>query len=145
MLIILDTNVVSELMQPQPSSVVLKWISQARKENHQFRITTITLAELLYGIELLPEGKRRASLLAGAESMFDKVFAGRILLFDEQAARAFSRISAARRLRGRPISEFDAQIAAIALSLGAVLVTRNTADFEGCGVRLLNPWQALET
>lgn len=138
---ILDTNVVSELMQSEPSSAVLKWLSQSRKEDLQFHITTITMAELLYGVELLSHGKRRTSLLNGAETMFARVFAGHILSFDEEAARAFSKISAARRLRGRPMAEFDAQIAAIAHSRGAILATRDTADFEGCGVRLVNPWQ----
>jgi hypothetical protein len=138
---ILDTNVVSEIMQPEPSTAVLKWLSQRKNEEIEFRITTITVAELLYGVELLPHGKRRASLLTGAETMFARVFAGHIVSFDEEAARAFSKISAARRLRGRPIAEFDAQIAAIARSRGATLATRNTGDFEGCGLRLVNPWQ----
>jgi toxin FitB len=137
---ILDTNVVSEIMQLEPSSVVLKWLSQKRKEGAELRITTITVAELLYGVELLPRGKRRASLLTGCETMFSRVFAGRILPFDEEAARAFPEIAAGRRGQGGPIAEFDAQIAAIARSRGAVLATRNTIDFEGCGVRLVNPW-----
>jgi predicted nucleic acid-binding protein len=82
----------------------------------------------------------RASLLTGCETMFSRVFAGRILPFSEEAARAFSQIAAERRLQGRPIAEFDAQIAAIARSRGAILATRNTTDFEGCAVRLVNPW-----
>lgn len=94
----------------------------------------------MYGIELLPHGKRRTSLRTGAETMFVRVFAGHILSFDEEAARAFSSISAARRQQGRPIAEFDAQIASIARSRDATLATRNTGDFEGCGVRLVNPW-----
>jgi toxin FitB len=137
----LDTNVISEIMQMEPSSVVLKWLSQKGREDGELHITTITVAELLYGVELLPQGKRRVSLLTGCETMFSRVFAGRILSFDEEAARAFSKIAAQRRLRGRPIAEFDAQIAAIARSRAAILATRNTADFEGCGVRLVNPWQ----
>lgn len=141
MITILDTNVVSELMQPEPSPAVLKWLSHKRKEDGEVHITTITVAELLYGVELLPQGKRRASLVAGAETMFDRVFAGRIIAFDEEAARAFAKIAAVRRALGRPITEFDAQIAAIARSRGAILATRNTADFEDCGVRLVNPWQ----
>jgi hypothetical protein len=85
---------------------------------------------------------RRAALLAGADRMFGKVFSGRILPFDEEAARAFPEIAARRRAQGRPIAEFDAQIAAIARSRRATLATRSTADFDGCGVRLANPWQA---
>jgi predicted nucleic acid-binding protein len=104
-------------------------------------ITVITVAEILYGVELLPRGKRRDNLLLDAEAMFREDFARRILAFDEQAARAFSTIAATRRGRGRPIPTLDAQIVAIALVNGADLATRNTADFEGCGVRLVNPWE----
>ena len=136
---ILDTNVVSEPMQPSPSTTVTAWWTQQLPG--ALFITTITVAEILYGIELLPRGKRRAALLAGAELMFGKVLTGRILPFDEDAARAFPAIAARRRAQGRPITDLDAQIAAIARSRNAVLATRNTADFEGCGVRLVNPWQ----
>jgi toxin FitB len=138
-MLILDTNVVSETMLPEPSPRVQAWWSQQAKGG-ELHITTITVAEILLGIELLPQGKRRASLLAGAERMFVRVFAGRILSFDEDAARAFAQVAAGRRGKGRPIAEFDAQIAAIARSRGAALATRNTADFEDCGVRLVNPW-----
>jgi predicted nucleic acid-binding protein len=102
--------------------------------------TTITLAEIFYGIELLPVGKRRTALQAGAQTLFSKVFANRIFTFDVNAAHAFSRIAADRRKRGRPMAELDAQIAAIAQVHDATLATRNTADFEGCGIRLANPW-----
>jgi predicted nucleic acid-binding protein len=135
---ILDTNVISEPMQPSPSATVLDW--WARQQSSALFITTVTVAEILYGIELLPQGKRRAALLAGAERMFDKVLAGRILPFDEDAARAFPEIAVRRRSQGRPLGALDAQIAAIARSRDAILATRNTADFEGCGVRLVNPW-----
>jgi hypothetical protein len=135
---ILDTNVVSEPMRLSPSAVVLSWWS--RQQPGAPFITTVTVAESLFGIELLPHGKRRAALLAGAEQMFGKVLAGRILPFDEDAARAFPEIAIRRRAQGRPITDLDAQIAAIASSRGAHLATRNTADFEGYGVRLVNPW-----
>jgi predicted nucleic acid-binding protein len=137
---ILDTNVVSEPMLALPSAVVQTWWSQ--QQPGTLFITAVTVAEVLYGIELLPHGKRRAALLAGAELMFGKVLAGRILPFDEDAARAFAAIAASRRAQGRPITDLDAQIAAIARSRGATLATRNTADFEGCGIRLVNPWLA---
>ncbi|MFZ0773213.1 MAG: type II toxin-antitoxin system VapC family toxin [Candidatus Sulfotelmatobacter sp.] len=136
---ILDTNVISEPMQPSPSASVLTWWSQ--QQPGALFITTVTVAEILYGIELLPHGKRRAALLAGAERMFGKVLAGRILPFDEDAARAFPEIAIRRRAQGRPIADLDAQIAAIARSRDAILATRNTPDFEGCGIRLVNPWQ----
>jgi toxin FitB len=135
---ILDTNVISEPMQPSPSATVLAWLAQ--QPSGALFTTTVTVAEILYGIELLPHGKRRAALLAGAERMLSKVLVGRILSFNEEAARAFPEIAARRRTQGRPISDLDAQIAAIARSRNAILATRNTADFEGCGLRLVNPW-----
>jgi predicted nucleic acid-binding protein len=137
-MLILDTNVISETMQAAPSQRVSEWLAQ--QQSAELFTTTISMAEILYGIELLPPGKRRAALLAGADRMFGKVLFGRILPFDEEAARAFAQIAAARRAQGRPIAEFDAQIAAIARSRRAVLASRNAADFEGCGVRLANPW-----
>lgn len=137
---ILDTNVISEAMQPEPSSRVIEWWSRQGARDELFFTTTINVAEILYGIALLTKGKRHDKLLAEAEAMFAEDFAGRILPFDEQAARAFAEVAAGRRERGRPIAEFDAEIAAIALSRRAILATRNIADFEGCGVRLVNPW-----
>jgi len=100
----------------------------------------IVVAEILHGIEVLPDGKSKDELLAGAERLFKVVLASRILPFDEQAAWQFSSIAAARRSRGMPIAELDAQIAAIAQIHGATLATRNTSDFEHCGVGLINPW-----
>jgi toxin FitB len=135
---ILDTNVVSEPMLALPSAVVQTW--WARQQPRTLFIAAVTVAEVLYGIELLPQGKRRVALLAGAELMFGRVLAGRILSFDADAARAFAAIAANRRRQGRPIADLDAQIAAIARSRGAILATRNTADFEDCGIRLVNPW-----
>jgi predicted nucleic acid-binding protein len=136
---ILDTNVVSEVMASSPSVVALGWISNRRATDDLFT-TTITVAEVLYGIELLAPGKRRDKLSGEAEAMFSQDFAGRILQFDEQAARSFAQIASCRRKAGRPITEFAAQIAAIASVHGAALATRNTGDFEGCGIRLINPW-----
>lgn len=136
---ILDTNVLSEAMASAPSERVFAWMSNRRRADTVF-ITTITMAEILYGIEILAPGKRRDKLSAQAEGMFTEDFAGRILIFDEQAARAFSQIAAERRAQGRPIAEMDAQIAAIVRVHGALLATRNTADFEGCGIQLANPW-----
>jgi toxin FitB len=139
MSILLDTNVVSELMRPVSSPAVLKWMSK-QPALHLYT-SSITVAEILYGIEVLPQGHRRRELLEGAERMLTQVFAGRILVFDEPAARSFSQIAAVRRRHGRPIAEMDAQIAAIASVHDALLATRNTSDFEDCGVRLINPWE----
>jgi toxin FitB len=141
-MLILDTNVISETMVAAPYPAVLEWWS--RQQSAELFSTTVTIAEILYGIRLLPQGKRRATLLAGADRMFGNVLSGRILPFDEEAARAFAEIAAARRAQGRPIAEFDAQIAAITRSRRATLATRNTEDFEGCGMRLENPWQPVE-
>jgi len=136
--IILDTNVVSELMRPAPTPAISRSLSKYSAE--ELHSTSISLAEILYGVELLPAGKRKSELLAGADKLFRVVLGGRILPFDEQAAQAFSGIAAGRRVRGRPISELDAQIAAIAFVHDGTLVTRNIADFEGCGIHLVNPW-----
>lgn len=136
---ILDTNVLSEIMAATPSEAALKWV-RTRRLGDKVVITAITVAEILYGVELLAAGKRRDKLSTDAEAMFTEDFAGEILMFDEHAARSFSRIAATRRKAGRPIAEMDAQIAAIAHVHGATLATRNTADFQGCGIRLANPW-----
>src|ERR1700688_320702 len=127
-MLILDTNVISEIMQPSPSPRVLDWWSQ--QQTGELFTSTVSEAEILYGIELLPKGKRRERMLAEAEAMFNEDFAGRILPFDQEAARGFAEIAAGRRTLGRPIAEFDAQIAAIARTHRAVLATRNTIDFE---------------
>ncbi len=137
-MIVLDTNVVSELMRPLPSAAVVRWISQHSAD--EIYSSTVVLAEVLYGIEILPAGRRRSDLLAGADKMFTVVLSGRILSFDEQSARVFAQIASTRRRKGRPMAELDAQIAAIASVHSASLATRNTGDFEGCGIRLFNPW-----
>jgi predicted nucleic acid-binding protein len=136
-MIVVDTNVISEAMSPTPDAKVSAWLMQPAS---QFFTTSVSLAEILYGIELLPAGKRRTGLLTAAETMFARLFAGRILTFDDQSARAFAPIAADRRSRGRPITLFDAQIAAIARANGAALATRNPADFDGGGLRLIDLW-----
>jgi predicted nucleic acid-binding protein len=137
-MILLDTNVVSELMRGEPSPQVVAWIEERPRSG--LGITAITQAEMLYGIELLPKGKRKQGLLTAAQAMFSEDFRGRIFPFNSDAAHAFAKISALRQTHGKPISQLDAQIAAIVHSLGAELATRNVTDFEGCGIKLLNPW-----
>jgi predicted nucleic acid-binding protein len=139
-MIVLDTNVLSEVMSVSPEVAVGQWL--ARQSSERLFTTSVSMAEILQGIELLPQGKRRAGLLMAAEAMFSGLFPGRVLPFHEDAARAFAPIAANRRTHGRPISLFDAQIAAIARSYGATLATRDTADFEDCDIRLINPWLA---
>ena len=137
-MIVLDTNVISELMKAKPEPAVFAWVSRQPPED--LFISTISMAEILYGIELLPKGKRRDGLLLEAEATFARHFAARILAFDEHAARVFGSIVAARRIRGRPIGIADGQIAAIVRCHQASLATRDTGDFEGSGVQLINPW-----
>ena len=138
-MIVLDTNVCSEVVKPAPSAAVLLWL---RAQDRAAFITAITAAEVLYGVESLPHGKRRAQLLDAAEKMLKGEYENRILSFDERAARLYAPIRAAREAAGRPISDLDAMIAAIARSHGAPVATRNIADFEGCGIRTINPWSA---
>jgi predicted nucleic acid-binding protein len=137
-MIILDTNVLSELMRPEPSPRVVAWV--AKQPATELFTTSITEAEVFYGIELLTKGKRREGLLAAAEAMFAEDLAGRIFGFESDAARVFSKIAAHRRALGRPIRHADAQIAAIVQVRGAKLATRNVADFADCGLDVVDPW-----
>ncbi|MGB9072992.1 MAG: type II toxin-antitoxin system VapC family toxin [Terriglobales bacterium] len=137
-MIILDTNVLSELMRPEPSPRVVAWV--AKQPATELFTTSITEAEVFYGIELLTKGKRREGLLAAAEAMFAEDLAGRIFGFESAAARVFSKIAAHRRALGRPVSHADAQIAAIVQVRGAKLATRNVADFADCGLDVVDPW-----
>ena len=138
-MIVLDTNVLSEMMRPEPDSTVAAWIS-ARPASSLFT-TTVTQAEILYGLRLLPLGRRRAGLETAASEMFATDFAGRVLPFDQAAAQAYAEIAVTRHRSGRPITQFDAQIAAIARSRDAGVATRNVADFEDCGIGVIDPWQ----
>ena len=139
-MILLDTNILSELMRPTPEAAVEKWL--ADQPAASVFVCAITEAELRYGLALMPPGKRRSALVAEIEDMLGEEFSGRILPFDSPAAVAFAEIAAERRQTGRPISQADAQIAAIARSRGAALATRNVPDFEGCGVEIINPWSS---
>jgi len=137
-MIILDTNVLAELMRPKPSPRVAAWV--AKQPAAELFTTAITEAEIFYGIELLSRSKRREGLLVAAEAVFAEDLAGRILAFESDAARVFSRIAAHLRALGKPVSHADAQIAAIARVRGAKLATRNVADFEDCGLDIVDPW-----
>lgn len=135
-LIVLDTNVLSELLRVRPDPAVVQWVATQPPE--RLRVTTVTQAEMLYGAHLL-HNHRRQLLLATVGDLFVG-FSSRSLAFDAAAAEVYARIAARRRSRGRPISQFDGQIAAIALVADAQLATRNTADFEDCGLTIINPW-----
>ena len=138
-MILLDTNVVSELIRPTPDPRVETWLS--RQIASTIFLSVISEAELRYGVALLPMGRRRDRLTAEIENMLQEDFAGRLLPFDREAARAYAEIGVARRVAGLPIHHADCQIAAIARSRNAGIATRNVKDFEGCGIDVVNPWQ----
>ena len=137
-MIVLDTNVVSDLMLPLPTVRVIEWV--AEQAATRLYLSAISEAELRYGVEILPSGQRRERLLAEIEGMLRDDFEGRILPFDSYSAREYAVIAAARRAAGRPINNADCQIAAIARSHRASVATRDVKDFEGCGIEVINPW-----
>ena len=138
-MIVLDTNVVSELMRPAPDAGVRTWL--AAQDPLLLAITTITIAEIQRGIVRLPNGARRRSLEQRFGAFVEEAFSGRVLPFDRDAAFACGAVSAARERKGLHADIVDMMIAAIARCAGASLATRNTSDFEECGVALANPWQ----
>ncbi len=138
-MILLDTNVLSELMRPQPEEKVLRWM--AHQPAAALYVSTISYAEILFGIGIMPEGRRRRALAEQAEAMFREDFAGRMLSFDPAAAPAYAALAAQRRQAGNPIPPVDGMIAAIAAAHGASVATRDR-DLAGCGVPVINPWAA---
>src|SRR5271167_2745663 len=139
-MIVLDTNVLSEALRPVPEPSVLDWLKNQPRAS--LFITTVTRGEILYGIRLLVDGKRRRALWDAARKIFDADFADQVLSFDSDAADMYAEIAASRRTAGKPISQLDAMIAAVARSRGASLATRNVHDFEECGVDVIKPWIA---
>ncbi len=137
-MILLDTNVVSEAMRQEPSAKVLNWLD--RHSDGRLLISSITIAEICYGLRILPVGSRRHTLETKFEQFVAQGFAGRILSFDETAAHAYAETMGVRKENGRPMSVPDAQIAAIAQIHRLALATRNCADFEDCGIKLINPF-----
>ena len=140
--VLLDTNVLSELMRAQPAPAVLAWFDARHAERAPLLTSSITQAEVLLGIALLPAGRRRNQLAVAAAGLYDADFGvGACLPFDAAAAADYAVLVAARTAQRRPISTEDGQIAAIALSRGLVLATRNGRDFEGiAGLTVQNPW-----
>jgi hypothetical protein len=137
-MLLLDTNVISELMKSQPEPRVLDWFDRCAAL--PLFTSAVSEAELWAGVALLPEGKRRQNLSRAVAAMLVEDFAGRSLVFDSAAARRYSDIFAARRGAGRPITQADCQIAAIAVANNLKLVTRNSSDFDNCGIDVINPW-----
>ena len=137
-MVVLDTNVVSELMRDDPHADVLLWLDD--RATRELFVTAITEAEIRTGIAFLPEGRRRRGIAEAADRAFGGLFAGRVLPFDSPAARAYAEIAAARRVAGRPVSQADGQIAAIARSRGMAVATRNIGDFDDIGIEIIDPW-----
>ena len=140
MAILLDTNVISETFKPQPEVKVASWLASIPID--QLFVSSITKAELLYGLALLPDGKRKEALATVIEEFLERWVANPIESFDERDAVAYARISAHRRKIGHKIRELDAQIASIAMTRGFAVATRNVWDFEDCGLTVINPWDA---
>jgi predicted nucleic acid-binding protein len=138
-LIVVDTNVISELTRHVPAPEVVSWLDSQTAD--EVATTAITAAELLYGVERLPDGRRKTELEAAVHGLLSDDFQGRILAFDEPAAGRYAEIVSRRERLGRTIGVADAQIAAICRAIGATLATRNTDDFEETGIELINPWK----
>lgn len=136
--VVLDTNVLSEVLRVAPSPVVMEWL--AVQPARSLFVSTVTEAEMLLAARLLPVGKRRQVLEQKLELLFGQRFANRLLVFDEGAARHYADLVAVRRRAGRPVQQFDGQIAAIALANDMRVATRNVDDFTGYGLSLENPW-----
>jgi predicted nucleic acid-binding protein len=136
--ILLDTNVVSEFMRAHPDGQVKLFVAAQRLET--LFLPSLVVAEIRYGLARLPEGQRRSGLEALFERLLAEGFADRVLPFDATCAACYARARAAREAAGRPISMPDALIGGMALAHGATLATRNTPDFEGIGLSLVNPW-----
>ena len=137
-MLLLDTNVVSELMRASPDPVVEAWTASHAVADLYF--SAIGEAELRYGAAIMPEGRRRDTLLSDIETMLRDAFGNRILPFDREDASAYATIAAARRFAGRPVAPADCQIAAMARTRGLAVATRNVGDFEEMGVDLIDPW-----
>lgn len=138
-MIVLDTNVISEAIKPSPDAHVMAWL---RGQSLAIMATTaVSLAEINYGLCRLPRGRRRDDLETRLRAFLARGFGDRILAFDAPAAGVYGEIVTARQSVGRPIDAFDAMIAAIARSRGATVATRNLADFDGCGLLVLDPWK----
>ena len=137
-MIVVDTNVVSELMRPSPSPVVVGWVRRSERELYT---TSITLAEIRYSIERLADGRRKELLRSIAEEVFAD-FEERVLPFDAKAAVLYATIVSDRDRAGLPIDGFDAQIASICRAHRAALATRNSKDFHDTGTDVIDPWQS---
>lgn len=137
-MILLDTNVISELLRKRPGAAVMEWLDKHDRE--ELWTASVVLAELLSGIALMPTGRRKRELREEVEAMISVDFQEQIIDFDLAAAREYGEILAARSKIGRPIREFDAQIAAVARVHHATVATRDANGFIGCGLTVIDPW-----
>lgn len=137
-MILLDTNIVSEVMRVAPEPAVLKWLNNS--DASDLYISTITIGEISYGLQIMPEGQRREAVNERFEQFIDRGFSHRVLAFDEFAAFTYGEIMARRKRIGRPMSVPDGQIASIARVRSMAVATRNMLDFEETGIELINPW-----
>jgi predicted nucleic acid-binding protein len=137
-MILFDTNIISELMKPSPSSKVINWLDQ--QKTTKLFVSTISIAELSYGLNALPEGTRRVQLTEAFNKAIIESFKYRILSFDESAAHLYGKIMGNRKKLGKPLNTLDGQIAAIAYTQNLAIATRNVNDFTECGVDIINPF-----
>ncbi len=138
-MILLDTNVVSEVLDPESNPIVLAWFNGHKLSN--LYLSAVGAAEMWRGVTTMPRGKKREWLAAKVRNLVRNDFDGRVLHFDRRAAFMYGDIWADRKAQGRPISVIDCMIAATANVRGAAVATRNVSDFEGCGVEIINPWE----
>ena len=138
-MIVLDTNVISELTRQVPEPRVLSWLDSLSAG--EVGTTAVTAAELLYGVARMPAGRRKTELAAAVRGLLGDEFRDRVLPFDEHCASRYADIVCGRETLGRPIGVADAQIAAICRTAEATLATRNTDDFSGTGIGLIDPWK----
>jgi predicted nucleic acid-binding protein len=137
---VLDTNVVSEFTKPKPDEAVMVWLATMRRD--ALFLPSVVVAELVFGIERLPPGKKRKALADFTGAFIEAGGPDRVLSFGHPEALAYARIGAHRQRIGRPMKQLDAQIGATALVCGFPVVTRNVRDFEDCGIKIVNPWEA---
>lgn len=138
-MVVLDTNVISELFKPVPDASVMVWVGALPGDD--LYTTAITRGELMFGLYCMPNGRRRTDLLQNVTRLFEQKLAGHVLPYDMAAADAHAAIAAAGRAQGHPVEQSDSMIAGIARSRGATLATRNVRDFADCGITLVDPWQ----
>lgn len=139
-MIVLDTNVVSELMRAEPDARVVSWLDH--RPSDELWLTSVVALELWYGVARLPDGQRKRQITRSLASVIEEDLAGRVLPFDLEAATLFARLAVERERAGHPLPLADGQIASVCRVYDACLATRNTHHFEGLGLTLINPWQS---